>query len=224
MAVRGGHRFERQRRGVRRKRREDPAAVEPSCAALAEDRIPVDVAGLHRRRGGVRAVGGPESRPDAEAALDEVQAVADASPDAVVGEPRDVGGVDASLEDQVLQQAAERVVGERRDDRSAEPEAPPKPARDVVLAASLRDRKRARGRDAAVARVEAEHDLAERHEVVAAVLGRSDRDDAHAATATAASSTASRARRSISSNRCSARSFRSQIHVPPQASTDGSSR
>ena len=168
----GGHRLERERRGVRRERREDPAAVEPAGAAVAEDRVPVDVSRLHRRRRRVSAIRGPESRPDAEAALDEVQAVADASPDAVVGEPRDVRGVDASLEDQVLEQAADRVVGERRDDRGAEPEAPAEPARDVVLAASLGDRKRARGRDATVARVEAEHDLAERHEVVAAVLGR----------------------------------------------------
>ncbi len=198
--------------------------MEPAGAAVAEDRFPVDVSRLHRRRGRVSAIRGPESRPDAEAALDEIQAVADASPDAVVGEPCDVRGVDASLEDQVLEQAADRIVGERRDDRGTEPEAPPKPARDVVLAASLGDRKRARGRDATVARVEAEHDLAERHEVVAAVLCRSDREDAHAATATAASSTASLARRSISSNRCSSRSFRSQIQVPPHASTDGTSR
>ena len=109
--------------------------------------------------------------------------------------------VDASLQDQVLEQAADRVVGERRHDRGAQPEAATQPARDVVLAATLGDRERARGRDATVARVEAKHHLAERNEVVAAVLGRLDREEAHAATATDASSTASRARRSISSKR-----------------------
>ena len=132
--------------------------------------------------------------------------------------------VDATLEDQVLEQPSDGVVGERRHDRGAKAEAAPQPAGHVVLAAALGHGERAGRRDAPVAGVEAEHHLAQRDEVVAAVLGRPHREEAHAGTACATCPAASRARRSISSNRPSRRSAGSQTQLPPQASTDGSAR
>ena len=45
--------------------------------------------------------------------------------------------LDAALQHQVLDEAADRVVGERRDDGGRQAEAAPQPARDVVLAAAL---------------------------------------------------------------------------------------
>lgn len=198
--------------------------MEPARAVAAEDRIPVDVAELHRCRGRVRPIRGSQGRPHAEAALDEVETVAHSSPDAVVGTPHDVALVDATLQDQVLEEAADGVVGECGDDRRAQPEAAAQTSRHVVLAAALGDGERASRRDPTFAGIEAEHHLAERDEVEAALLGGLDREEAHAGTATEASSTASRARRSISSNRWSSRSVRSQIHVPPHARTAGSSR
>ena len=47
--------------------------------------------------------------------------------------------------------------------RRAQAEALAQPARDVVFAAALPDLELARGADAALAGVEAEHDFAERH-------------------------------------------------------------
>ena len=79
----------------------------------------------------------PTRAADAEAALGEVEPVADAAADAVVGHPADVRDVDAALEHQVLDEPADRVVGERGDDRGAQAEAPAQPAGDVVLAAAL---------------------------------------------------------------------------------------
>src|SRR5581483_354461 len=104
-----GHRLEREPGGAGAERGEDAAAVEPPCSFEAEDRLPVDVPRPHGRRSGVRTVRAAEGGPDAEAALDEVEAVADASPDPVVRQPADVRLVDAALQDQILEEAADRI-------------------------------------------------------------------------------------------------------------------
>ena len=82
--------------------------------------------------------------------------------DAVVRDPAHERRVDAALEDEVLEQAADVVVGERGDDRGPQAEAAAQAARDVVLAAALPDAKRPGRADPALARVEAQHHLAER--------------------------------------------------------------
>ena len=84
------------------KRGEDAAGVKPAHAELAEDVIPVDVAGLELRRGGVAAVGIADGAANAEAALGEVQAVANGAADAVVFAPLDEVGGDAALHDEIL--------------------------------------------------------------------------------------------------------------------------
>ena len=85
------------------------------------------------------------------------------------GTQRTNDGVHAALQDQVLEQPADLVVGERGDHRGAQAEAAPQAAGDVVLAAALPGPERAGGADPALARVEPQHDLAERDQVVAAV-------------------------------------------------------
>ena len=65
-------------------RAEDSAGVEPARAVLAEDFVPVDVAGLELRDGGVAAIVGAQCGAHAEAAFGEVQAVACRAADAVM--------------------------------------------------------------------------------------------------------------------------------------------
>ena len=65
------------RRGVAQ-RGEDAAGVEPAHAELAEDVVPVEIAGLELAGGGVAAVGNAHRAAHAEAALGEIQAVAHA--------------------------------------------------------------------------------------------------------------------------------------------------
>ena len=91
------------------------------------------------------------------------------------GHPADERRVDAALQDEVLEQPADLVVDERGDDGSAQPEAAPQPARDVVLAAALPDAERAGGAHPPLAGIQPEHDLAERDEVVAALVRRAER-------------------------------------------------
>jgi hypothetical protein len=112
---------------------------------------------------------------DPEAALDEVEAVARLAADAVVGDPAQVRLIDAALVDQVLDQAADRVVDQRGDDRGVQAEAALEPARHVVFTAPLPDPELPRGRDAHVAGIQAQHDLAERDQVEAAARFGTDR-------------------------------------------------
>src|SRR5204863_4008502 len=70
-----GHRLDRERGGARRERGEDAAAMEPASPVATEDGVPVDVARPQHRGRGMPAVGAAERRANAEAALDEVEAV-----------------------------------------------------------------------------------------------------------------------------------------------------
>ena len=64
-----------------------PPRVEPAGAVLAEDLVPIDIAGLELRDGGVAAVGAAQRGAHAESALGEVQAVAHGAADAVEWHP-----------------------------------------------------------------------------------------------------------------------------------------
>ena len=81
---------------------------------------PVEVAGLDLADGGVAAVGAAGSGAQAEAALGEVEAVAHCAADAVVRDPADERGIDAALENEVFDEAADGVVGERGGDGGAQ--------------------------------------------------------------------------------------------------------
>ena len=82
-------------------------------------------------------------------------------------------------------------------------------------------RKRAGGADAPLAGVEAEHDLAERDQVVAALLGGAELEDAHGVRPSASASAVSR---STSAQFPAASSGGATIQLPPIATTCGSAR
>ncbi len=118
------------------------------------------------------AVGDPDGAAHAEPSLGEVEPVPHLPADTVVRGPGQVRTLDTALVDQVVDQAADRVVGKRRDDGRAEPEAALEAAGDVVLPAPFPGAERARRLDPLLPRVEPEHYLAERDEIEAALLGR----------------------------------------------------
>src|SRR5262245_64530673 len=107
------------------------------------------------------AVRAADSPARTEAALGEVQAIADLAPDAVELHPAEVRQIDAALQHQVLDEPADSVVRQRRDDCRALPEAAPQSARDVVLAAAFPGAKGACGVDTAFSWIEAKHDLSQ---------------------------------------------------------------
>src|SRR5204862_6912117 len=110
---------------------------------------------------------------DAEPALDELLPVARLAPRAVVFHAADVRWTDACGENKGLNAPSDRIVGKGRHARGVETETALEAARDVVLAATLPHAKAARGVNPRFARIEAQHHLAERHEIPpAALLGR----------------------------------------------------
>ena len=115
------------------------------------------------------AIGASERGAHPKTAFDEVQSVAHGAADAVIGNPvNDL--VHAALVHQVLDQPACGIVGEGGDVGSLETEAPLKPARDVIFASAFENLKLTRRCNAVIARIEAQHDLAEA-ELVPTTLG-----------------------------------------------------
>ena len=107
------------------------------------------------------------SRP--ETSLREVQSVADLTAHAVVLRPAQVRQIDATLQHEILHEAAHGIVGQRGNDRRAQAETAPQAARDVVLAAAFPGPKRSRRVNAIFTGVQAKHDLAEAHLIETAV-------------------------------------------------------
>ncbi len=135
--------------------------------------------GLSWLGGGVAAIGNADRAAHAEAALGEVQAIARLAADAVELPPFDELGIDAALHDEIFDQAADVVVGEGGGDGGLQAEAAAQAARDVVFAAAFPDFEFARGADAALAGIEAEHDFAEREHVVSTGPSRFDIQRSH---------------------------------------------
>src|ERR1019366_9236082 len=94
--------------------------------------------------------------------------------DAVEGRPLNVGEIDATLQHQVFEQAADFVFDDGADHGGAQAEAAAQPAADVVLAAAFPDMEAARRADAAFTGIEPQHDLAERGSVPTATLAGFD--------------------------------------------------
>ena len=150
---------------------ENAARMEPADAELTEDIIPVDVARLQLRRGGVAAVRAADGTADAEAAFREVETIADGAADAVERNPFDERRIDAALHDEIFDETTDGIVGKGGHDGGAFAEAFAEAAGDVVFAAAFPDVEGARRVDAAFAWIEAEHDFTEGDDIVAAGFG-----------------------------------------------------
>ena len=153
--------FDRDRSGRLRERGEDPAGVKPPDTDRTEDMPPVDVARLELAGRRVAPVGHAHRPTDAEAPLREIEAVANGAADAVVGSPLDEVGGHAPLHDEVFDEVADLIVNEGCDDRGLQAKALPQAAGHVVFAAPFPGIEVTGRADATLARVEAEHDLAE---------------------------------------------------------------
>src|ERR1700722_6392639 len=107
------------------------------------------------------AVGNPERTTGPEATLGEVEPVTHTAPDAVVRGPPDQRGVDAALENEVLDEPAYFVVREWGDACRPLAKASPQAPSDVVLSTALPGHERPCRTDTPVTRVKAQHDLSQ---------------------------------------------------------------
>src|SRR5262249_20685688 len=115
----------------------DAPGVEPAHAEGAEQVVPVHGAGGQLAGSGVAAVRDPACAAHSEAPLGEVETVADGAADTVIGHELHQRGIHPSLQDEVLDEPADVVVGQCCDDGGPQAEAAPQPAGDVVLPTSL---------------------------------------------------------------------------------------
>src|SRR3954470_3013062 len=116
-------------------------------------------------------VGAAKRGTDAEALLGEVETDARIASQAVELAPDDLRGVDATLHHQVFDQPAQVVDRQRGDGGGALAPALAHGARHVVLAAALPHLEAARIAHPAEARIETQHDLAERGAIPARLRG-----------------------------------------------------
>lgn len=144
---------------------EDASGVKPFAAGLGKESVPVEVAGLELGSGAVAAIDAAFGTTDSEAALGEVDGIADAFAHAIVGHPFDEAGIDTALEDEVLDEAANFVIGEGGEDAGAMREATAQAADHIVFAPAFPGGELAGGADSALAGIKAEHDFAESEDV-----------------------------------------------------------
>jgi hypothetical protein len=133
-----------------------------TSAVDSERAAKIDVARLQLAGGGVAPVGHAHRPANPEAPLGEVEPVADRPPDPVVDPPDDEVGAHASLHDEVFDQATDLVVDQGGHDGGLQAEAFPEAAGDVVFPPAFPGLEGAGRANAALTRVEPEHDLAER--------------------------------------------------------------
>ena len=126
-------------------------------------------------------VGATQRGAYSEPPLGEVHAIPYGTSDAIEGYPADVLLADASLEHQVFDEPAHRIVRQRRHDRGVEAEAPFQPACDVVFSTTLPSAEFPCRSNAHVAGIEAKHNFAQRNHVPHALLLRLDGEFCHRA-------------------------------------------
>ena len=133
-------------RRLARERAKMPPVWNQRAPSSAEDLVPVDVARpqLATPRCG-RGRSSPTAPRTPKPRSVKLSPLRTARPTPSYGTQRDVAQVDAALQHEVLDQAADGVVGERGHDRRAQAEAAPQAAGDVVLAAALPGPERAGG-------------------------------------------------------------------------------
>src|SRR5208283_2775278 len=162
-------RFEDQLwRGVTQ-RGEDAAGVQPPDADLAENMVPIEITGLELAGRRVAAVGNTHCTPDTKTTLGKIQTVAGDPTNPIERQPLDEFSADSALQYKILDQPADLVVGECRAHGGFQAEAPAQAAGDVVFAASLPNLEFAGATDAALTRIQSEHDFAEREQVILAL-------------------------------------------------------
>ena len=149
------------------------AKMPPVCSqrtpSLAENVVPIKIPGLELARRRMTAVGDPNRAAHPETAFGEIQSVARHPADAVKRRPFYEFGGHAALQNKVLDQPSDIVVGKRGAHGGFQAKAPAQAAGNIIFAATLPNLEFAGAPDAAFAGIKPEHDFAERDQVVPAL-------------------------------------------------------
>src|SRR5262249_5053833 len=152
--------------------------VQPAAALFTKQIIPVEIARLELRGRTVASIHATFCSANAEAALGEIDGIAHAATDAVVGNPAEVTRIDATLQDEVFQQPSDFVLREGGEHARAHAKTSAQSAGHVVLAAALPGGELARGAHAGFSGVETEEDFTKGEQIVGGLRGH-DVDPKH---------------------------------------------
>src|SRR5262245_55826711 len=111
------------------------------------------------------AVGASGRSSHSKSTIDKVQTIACCASNTVVGQPSDQGLIDATLIDQILNEASDGVVHECSHNRRLQTEASLQRPGHVVFTAAFVYIEFASRPDTLVCRIESQHDFTERNEV-----------------------------------------------------------
>jgi hypothetical protein len=132
--------------------------------------IPVDFVRPHLTRGSIGTVERHYRRADTEAAFSEVYGVPALSADRIGRHPSEKRRAHTALKNEVLDEAAHFIVCQSGDQCGALAEAPPEPARDVVLPPSFPSAEAAGGAHTGISGVQPKQYFAKRHQVKRATI------------------------------------------------------
>src|ERR1700752_1638568 len=173
------HRFARDQRRCFRQRTENAASMKPARAFRTEDLFPINIARLQLRDCGVTTILTTSSSAHAKTTFGKVQAIANRAANTVEFHPFQVRLVHTTLIDQILDQSADCIVSQRRNDCGIQPEATLEPARNIVLSAAFPHLKAARRSNTSLAWIEPQHHLAETHNIPTTLFLRFSNKKAH---------------------------------------------
>jgi hypothetical protein len=117
----------------------------------------------------VPTVGTAKSGANAKTALGEIQPVTHPATDPIIRFPANVVLADAALQHQVFDEATDWIVRQRSDDRGVHSKTALQAASHVVFAAAFPSAKMARGGNALIARIQAQHYFSQADQVPGAL-------------------------------------------------------
>jgi hypothetical protein len=120
----------------------------------------------------VAAIRASNCTADAEASLRKVETVAGGPTDPIVSGPPQKRGIDPALENEILYEATDFVIGKGTEKSGSKSKAAAESSRHIVFAASFPSTKGADGADPALARIQAEHDFTHGDFIEATGFGR----------------------------------------------------
>src|SRR5579863_5251949 len=122
------------------------------------------------------SIGAADCSTQSEAALGEIQAIANGAPDTVIRNPANISLRYTTLQHEIFDKSTDRIIGQGGNNRSFHAEAPPKAASDIVFAAAFPGAEMAGSRNSFVAWVKAQHHLTQTDEIPHTLRLRFDRE------------------------------------------------
>src|SRR5438105_12160202 len=105
--------------------------MEPARAFLDKNLLPINVSGPQLRDGGVTTIRTTKRSAYSVTTFSKIQAIADFAAHAIVLDPPDMRLIDPTLQNQIFDEASDRIIGKCGNNGGLLSETTPQSARDV---------------------------------------------------------------------------------------------